>query len=588
MHFDALTLSAVVEELRATIVGGRVQRVFLPSALSVALEIYTNHQRYHLLLSAHPQFARVHLSSARLSRGTEATPPLLLLLRKYVNRGRVVTVEQPDLERVLLLSIVKRSSQRNHDDETGDIACDDAIEEHDDSEALRCELVVEIMEQRSNIVLVGDDNVILAAARHITPRMSRRPVLPHEPYELPPPQQKRDPRTATAETVRAAVAAGQADLTRALVAGFRGLSPIAAREAIYRATGRTSVPIDADLPWEGLAGAVRSLWYSAHEPTLVVDESGPVAFAPYVLTHLRQAHPYPSMSAALEAYYAGREQLTAHQQRRDALYARLSDTRERLVRQQSALRTELQRAADLDRLRWEGEMIFAFLHTLAPGQERLEIEERSIALDPRKSPVECAQDRFRAYEKARGALAGVPERLRAVELRLAGLDETLALLALAEGYEAIEMIAREAMAEGYLGNDAGSRASPHRARAMPPLRLESSDGFMIYVGRSALQNEQVTFRLGTPDDLWLHVRGAPGAHVIIKSGGRDIPERTIREAAALAAYYSSQRGADGVEVEIARRRQVRKVRGGPAGLVTYAAERAVRVAPRPPWQTGQQ
>ncbi|MBO9343630.1 MAG: DUF814 domain-containing protein, partial [Roseiflexus sp.] len=89
--------------------------------------------------------------------------------------------------------------------------------------------------------------------------------------------------------------------------------------------------------------------------------------------------------------------------------------------------------------------------------------------------------------------------------------------------------------------------------------------------------------LGAPDDLWLHVRGAPGAHVIIKAGQRDVPERTIEEAAALAAYYSSQRASASVEVEIARRRHVRKVRGGPRGLVTYQAERAVRVTPRPPW-----
>lgn len=106
MYFDALTLAAVVDELRTAIVGGRVQRVLLPGALSVALEIYAG-RRFYLLLSAHPQFARVQLSPVRISRGADATPPLLLLLRKYVNRGRITAVEQPDLERVLLLSIAK-------------------------------------------------------------------------------------------------------------------------------------------------------------------------------------------------------------------------------------------------------------------------------------------------------------------------------------------------------------------------------------------------------------------------------------------------------------------------------------------------
>ncbi|MDW8212272.1 MAG: NFACT RNA binding domain-containing protein [Roseiflexaceae bacterium] len=585
MYFDALTLAAVVDELRTSIVGGRVQRVLLPGALSVALEIYAG-RRFYLLLSAHPQFARVQLSPIRLSRGTDATPPLLLLLRKYVNHGRITAVEQPDLERVLLLSIAKRPLPRNSDHEDDATLDDDGAPSDDaalEEETLRCELIVEIMEQRSNIVLVGDDNIILAAARHVTPRMSRRPVLPREPYELPPPQTKRDPRQATAAELRAAVPDGQPDLARALVAAYRGLSPLAAREAVYRVMGRTLVPTGADLPWDALADALRQLWQMPWSPHIVVDESGPIAFAPYEITHLPGARPCPSMSAALDEYYSARERLTAHQQRRDALRERLNDARERLERQRSALQAELQRAADLDRLRWEGEMIFAFLHALTPGQDHLEVEGRTITLDPRKSPVECAQERFRAYDKAKSALAGLPERLRAVELRLAGLDETLALLDLAERFEEIEAIAREAEAEGYLGPAPAERARKRPARPMPPLRVESSDGFTIYVGRTAQQNEQVTFRLGAPDDLWLHVRGAPGAHVIIKTGGRDVPERTIEEAAALAAYYSSLRSSVSVDVEIARRRHVRKVRGGPAGLVTYQAERAVRVAPRSPW-----
>lgn len=584
MYFDALTLAAVVDELRATLVGGRVQRVLLPGELSVALEIYAG-RRYYLVLSAHPQFARVHLSPVRISRGTEAPPPLLLLLRKYVNRGRITAIEQPDLERVLLLSIAKRPLLRNSDDDPELDGDNEEQLEHTSSadETLRCELIVEIMERRSNIVLVGDDNVILAAARHVTPRMSRRPVLPREPYELPPPQSRRDPRQATAIEMRAAVPDGQPDLARALVNAYRGLSPLAAREVVYRAMGRTVVPTSPDLPWEALAGALRQLWQPPWSPHLVVDERGPVAFAPYELTHLPGARACPSMSAALDAYYAARERLTAHHQRRDALRERLNAMRERLERQCSALRAELERASDLERLRWEGEMIFAFLHELAPGQDHLEVEGRRIALDPHRSPVECAQERFRAYEKAKGALSGVPERLRAVELRLAGLDETLALLELAEGYDAIETIAHEAEAEGYLGPEPTGRTRKRPARPVPPLRLESSDGITIYIGRTAQQNEHVTFRLGAPDDLWLHVRGAPGAHVIIKAGQCDVPERTIEEAAALAAYYSSQRASASVEVEIARRRHVRKVRGGPPGLVTYQAERAVRVAPRPPW-----
>jgi predicted ribosome quality control (RQC) complex YloA/Tae2 family protein len=609
MYFDALTLAAVADELEDTILGGRIQRALLPSSLSVALEIYARGRRRYLLLSAHPQFTRVHLSTAKPSRGVERDTPLLLLLRKYVVGARIAAIEQPELERVLLLSIVKGPQARNiaemhEEDDQGDVPGDrdpgPADVEHDASgeqldddtdatDTLRCELIVEAMERRGNIILVGDDNLIMESARHITPRMSRRPVRPREPYELPPRQEKRDPRRATPEGMRALLDRPAPDssrpqdatLARVLVADYRGLSPLAAREAVFRATGAADTALGPNLPWAKLALAVRGLWNDDWQPCLVGDAAEPAAYAPYLLTHLDGAAPAQSISAALDAYYTAREQLTSHHQRRDSLRQQLHDTRERLDRQRQGLSAELRRAGELDRLRWEGEMIYAFLHTLVPGQASLAVEGRAIELDPTRTPVENAQDRFRAYDKAKSALAGVPERLQAVEARLAGLDETLALLELAEGYEQIEGIAREAAEQGYIRSPERGRA-PRSGRRLAPLRVESSDGFAIYVGRSAGQNDQVTFKIGASDDLWLHARGIPGAHVIVKSGGRDIPAATLLEAAALAAYFSKARDEPAVEIDVARRAAVRRILNGPAGLVSYQAEQTIRVAPRAP------
>jgi predicted ribosome quality control (RQC) complex YloA/Tae2 family protein len=605
MYFDALTLAAVADELENTILGGRIQRVLLPSPLSVALEIYARGRRRHLLLSAHPQFTRVHLSAAKLSRGVERETPLLLLLRKYVVGARIAAIEQPEIERVLLLSIVKGPQARNiadlHAPEDADDEPDqdmpgepeadaeaDDLGDADSGETVRCELIVEAMERRGNVILVGDNNLIMESARHITPRMSRRPVRPREPYELPPRQEKRDPRRATPEGMRALLdrpapnpaRPQDATLARALVADYRGLSPLAAREAVFRATGDADAVMSPELPWAKLALAVRGLWNDDWQPSLVGESTAPDAYAPYLLTHLPSAAPAGSISAALDTFYIAREQLTSHQQRRDSVRQQLLDARERLDRQRQSLSTELKRAGELDQLRWEGEMIYAFMHTLAPRQASLTVEDRTIELDPMRTPVENAQDRFKAYDKAKSALSGVPERLQAVEARLAGMDETLALLDLAEGYDQIEGIAREAVEQGYVRPPERGRTTKVARQA--PLRIESSDGFAIYVGRSAGQNEQVTFKIGASDDLWLHARGLAGAHVIVKSGGREVPDATLLEAAALAAYYSKARDEQAVEIDIARRVLVRRIPNAPAGLVSYHAEQTVRVAPRAP------
>ena len=120
MYFDALTLAAVVDELRETILGGRIQRVLLTGPLSIGLEIYAHGRRHQLLASAHPQLARVHLVQGRLTRGVEQSTPMLLLMRKYLLGGRIVAIEQPALERVVLLSIVKAPDMRNRAPEADD------------------------------------------------------------------------------------------------------------------------------------------------------------------------------------------------------------------------------------------------------------------------------------------------------------------------------------------------------------------------------------------------------------------------------------------------------------------------------------
>jgi predicted ribosome quality control (RQC) complex YloA/Tae2 family protein len=594
MYFDVLTLAAVTDELRATIVGGRVQRVVLTGSLGIGLEVYAQGRRYQLLASAHPQFARVHLTQGKLTRGVEQETPMLLLLRKYLLGGHIVGVDQPPLERVLLLSIVKASNMRNRgedekdqsletEDQWGEDEQDQGLETKDQYGAERCDLIIEPQDRRSNIILVDDNNLILDSVKRVTPRISSRVVMPRRVYEIPPPPEKRDPTRATAAGIKALAETGQRDLAKALVSAYRGVSPQIAREVVFRALGHTQARLDEPLPHYTIAARLREIFTEPPAPTLVPGPDGPTAYAPYTLTHVPGAESVASISAALEEFYRSREILTDHSQRRDALGQQLATARERLAHQHAQIVRELDKARELEILRWEGEMIFAFLHELSPGQTQLEVENRQIALDPRESPVEQAQERFRKYEKARSALNGLPERLNAVETRLAGLDELAALLALSDEFAQIEQLALEAEELGYLREHPDPAARRRkRTPKVRPLHQVSADGFDIFVGRSARQNEDVTFRIGSADDLWVHVRTIHGAHVIVKRAGREIPEATLVEAAGLAAYFSQARDELAVDVDLCRRALVRRIAGGPPGLVSYRAERTLRVAPRKP------
>lgn len=569
MNYDALTLVAVADELRRTILGGRIQRVLLPSPLSIGLEIYGAGQRHQLFASADPRYARVHLLSAKATRGIERETPLVLLLRKYVRNGIVTAIEQPDLERVLVLSILKHPAPRK----------DDGSFEDDVAEEQRCELIFEVMGQRGNIILVDDDNLILDAVKRIPGDGTRRAIMPREPYLVPPrPAGRRDPRMITANGIAVLLDGTERDLGKAIIGAYNGVSPQLVREVIARVLAQPNAQLDRSLPFEALAQELRSLWQPPYAASLAYDGATPIAFAPYVMRQYADVREVASISAALDTFYAAAEHVTAHAQRREALTQRLLDVRDRVQRQHDALSRELERAAALDKLRWEGEMIFGYLHTIELGQTTLDIEGTTIKLDPDRTPVENAQSRFKEYDKAKGALAGVPERLADVDHQLRYVDETLALLELADSYEGITTIEREVETQGLLKASSGKSARGPRSS---PLRLMSSDGLPIFVGRTAGQNDEVTFKLARPDDLWLHARDIPGAHVVIQSDS-DVPDRTLEQAAGLAAYFSGARASTSVEVIVTQRRYVRKIAGGPPGLVNYRNERTVRAAPLAP------
>jgi predicted ribosome quality control (RQC) complex YloA/Tae2 family protein len=558
MTIDTLAIRAICDQLHS-LVGAKIQDSVIASPHSIALELYHHRQRQWLLVSAHPKWARIALHQQRIPRGVDHASPLLLLLRKYVEGGRISAVTQPDLERIIVLSIVKNHEPRN----TEELATDEA------PTLTMVQLVVEIMDQRSNIFLLDEQGTILECVKRVTAQMSRRTALPQHAYQPPPPIVKADPRqTATAEMLTDLAA--QPDLAKALVATFRGVSPLLAREAVARGHHEVTAVVHA----------LRDLFCEPQQACIVADphSNQPIQFAAYHLSHVTGAQRVDSINDAVVAYYTAHEMLGDYQRRRDFLRQRIGEYRERIERQLLNLRHEMTRADAMDQLRWEGEMIYAYMHEITPDRTELVVDGQIIKLEPRVNPSLQAQARFKAYDKAKAAVAGLPERITTAETELSGIDETLAYLAMADTFENIESVARDALQAGWLrSSDIPKQA---RARPVPPLRIVIDDSTIAYVGRNAYQNQLVTFTIGDANDLWLHVRGIPGAHVIVKHSGRALSDQALLRAAQLAAYYSSHRHEPAVDVDLCRRSAVRRIKGGPVGLVSYHADTTMRVAPK--------
>jgi predicted ribosome quality control (RQC) complex YloA/Tae2 family protein len=560
MHVDHLTLACLRDRLDG-LLGARVQRVVLPDEHSVGLELFTG-ERVQLLISASPQNPRMLLVPQKLRRGIETPPPLLLLLRKWVRGSRLTDVTQPPWERILTL--------------------------HFDGEAGPCRLVAELIGRYSNMILVGQDDNVLEAVKHVGPDINRyRVTLPAHPYQPPPQPPGRQPPTAVSARDWAGILSSadpDRPLHRVLTSNLFAVSPTAAREVAARVTDDPEAEAGIASPDE-VARALTHLFAPLEDgtwsPEVARDEEGHViAFAPYELHQFPRTEPVPEISEAMWLYFRRRLTTDAYAAARRRVHDLIRQAQSRVEHALEQVRRQKVDQEEVTALRQAGELLLTYQSRIDRGAREITVpgydgEPRTVDLDPQLTPVENAQAYFRRYRKAARAAQEIPARIRALEADLHYLEQLEADLALAENRPEIDAV-HEALVEAGWAKKEPKHSSSGMVKG--PRRFDIG-GFPVFVGRNATQNDQVTFQRGSPEDLWLHVRGRPGAHVIVKTDRREVPDEVVEDAAALAAYYSAARDSDAVDVDVTERRFVKRAPGGRPGLVTYRNESTLLVNP---------
>ncbi len=603
MHFDALTLAAITAELQQALTDGRVQQVIIPDATSIGFEIYANHQRHNLVAVTDAKQSRVHLVSQKLRRGVEQTTPLSLLLRKYVRGAQLTALAQPEAtERVLRLDFYHPEHGATH-------------------------LILEIMGQRSNVLLINPEGNIMECLRRVWPgERVQRELLPGRRYVAPPQQDKVPPLDDGSSDYYAKLGlltqlAGP--LWRVLVERVAGVSPSQAREVAWRATGETDAPAQT-VQVLALAQALQELWSpltsGEWQPGLWQEEHRYVGFSPYA-AHVRgEFLACPSMSQALERYFAQRadetpDQADAYAGMRTILERELHNAQQRVQRQLAAVTADEPAPGEAEQLRVEAEWLLALSSQIEAEQTSLVVDlgdrQLEVQLDPDQGPVEQAEQWFKRAAKLERAAEIIPVRRSQLTSELAFLAQMAQdlqeatnqpeLLAVREELEAAGLLPRTpakpttkfvgAKGGGAKGTGKASskatgkgkvtgKTAPTKQAKQPEtqlLRYQSPQGFEIVVGRSARQNEQITFDVAKAEDLWLHARGAPGSHVIIRNGGQSVQPETLRMAAQLAAFYSKLRGEKAATVIFTPRRFVSRAPGGHTGQVIVHQEETITV-----------
>ena len=593
--YDALTIAAIVDELADTVTGARVQRLAHADPLTVVLELYSQRQRQWLTLSADHNNARILLSRSSGERDAEHISPMILLLRKYVRGGQIVSVSQPRHERIIQISIAKVMGS------TEDDVDEDPGEDPSEPDITYSEIVVEIMGRRSNVMLLDQDGRIREAVKRVPVTMSRvRPILPGKPYVAPPPQDKRDPLRTSADDLFDAARSGKGDLDRWLVSEFLAMSPLLAREIVFRAdvdleTGIQDLQTDQAARLATTIHEVfRPVETSQWSPHLYEFRDGGAEFSAIPLLSFaeRDGVTIHQLDSVLEAAQRTWELGPAsepgrgdrHAVRRERILEEIDAARDRVQQRLRSLEEQSNKAEDAERLRETGDLIYAYIWMIEPGMERLETPEGVIiTLDPTLSAAENAQEYFDRYRRAQSAGKQIPAMAGSTRQQLAYLDQLRSMVNMASGYDEIEAARLEWIdyVESTPGVNRAARNKGARpaASARRPRQYRTADGDTILVGRTGQQNDAVTFDIASPGDLWLHAREIPGAHVIVRPAGAEASEETIEAAARLAAYYSDGRQSTTLPVDITERRHVRKIKGGGPGMVTYRNEHTLQVRP---------
>lgn len=570
MSMDGLSLLAVSTELQ-TLIGGKVDKIQQPERDTLILTIRAGGSNYRLLLCAHPENGRIQLTQTSYPNPPEP-PAFCMLLRKRLTGGRVHSVKQPSLDRVLVIEIEAR-------DELGD--------------TVLLKLVTEVMGKHSNICFLSQSETILDCARHVGAGMSSvRMLLPGIVYTPPPPQDKINPLLASEEDFNTALEERGA-IHKLLSGKFFGLSPDCARQMASRWSGEAELDASAlsDTDRRSFArfvhGLYRSFAQGQFSPTIVYNGvKEPVAV--YAFTPacaLQSCLQVKTMSAALDVFYAERDKLERFRRRSVSAQRVIQNHLERCYKRLTVAEQALNQDDDLERLRLNGEMILSSAYSLARGMQAAKLmnyyldppAECVVELDERLSPQENAQRYFKRYQKGKAARAlASDQREKALE-EIAYLEGQQDNLDKCTSDGELAEIREELVREGYLKPE-NSRVKPQKHAPSKPLSIRSSDGLEIYVGRNNQQNDALTLHFARPEDWWFHTKNIPGSHVIVRCEG-DLPETTLREAAMLAAFYSKARASASVPVDYCLRKFVKKPAGARPGMVIYTINRTVYVTP---------
>ncbi len=564
MALDGTLLYSLKTELENLLIDGKVDKIHQPEKDEIHLLIRNNKTNYRLLLSAHSNYPRIHLSTIQKTNPKKA-PSFCMLLRKTLQNGRIRSIEQPYFDRVIKIT----------------------IDSYDELNILQPkELIIEMMGKHSNILLVdGETGKIIDSIKRVGMEVSSlRQVLPGLTYEHPPLDKKSPFDIDSLSTFIEVISRSPQDsLIKGLFGNIIGFSPLISRELIERAG------LDEDLSvnyikdegfyelYQEYKKLLEALKSHTIFPAVYLEKGKPKAFGIYPLTHLSvyERMDFERISEVLEYYYYTKDHKERLKQKSQDLRKTVSLKLQRLVNKYGKLEKDYKTAENAEAHKLKGDLVTANLHRMKKGDKEIEVqnfydpEQKTIKipLNIRMTPSENAQKFYKKYNKAKNAQIEIRKQMIRTKKEIEYLQGILSSIDHAQDLNDFEEI-REELEEQKIVK---SKKKSKKKQPAPtkPLAFETSEGFTVLVGKNNKQNDRITFKIAGKEDLWFHVKDQPGSHTVMLLNGQEPSDESILEAATLAAYYSKGQNATKVSVDYTQRKHVKSPKGAKPGMVIY-------------------
>lgn len=571
MALDGIFIHSLIEEFNHTILNGRVDKVSQPEKDEIILSIKNDRKTYKLLISSSSVYPKIHFT--KINKINPMQPPMFcMVLRKHLNTAKLINIHQLDTDRIVLL-----------DFETTDELGFNSI----------YTLVVEIMGRHSNITLIRQrDNIIMDSIKHITPEInSVRSVYPGIKYTFPPTSTKLNPFSYNLKNFQSYLTENNIKYDKNFFSKvFTGVSSQFSKELTFQinSLGKELAESNLDYIYD----------YSVKKFENI--KNGEFCFSEYSLdgsvkdfycqklTHLSEYNEkvFQSPSELIEEFYFEKDKADRLNNKSSDLQKLVNINLERCHKKLQILNDNLEECNHKDTYRIYGELLTANIYSLKEGDtvaklqnyysEDLEFIE--VKLDPNKTPSENIQHYFKKYGKLKKTEEAAKIQLEVTEQELEYLNSVITNIKNAEDYESIEEIKRELMETGYIKF---KKTSNKKIKTTKPMKFISSDGIEIYVGKNNFQNDYLTLKFADKRDIWMHTKNIPGSHVIVKNFG-NVPDKTLEEAAMLAAFYSKAKESTKVAVDYTEVKNVHKPNGSRPGMVIYYTNKTIYIDPKKP------